>query len=475
MDSEVPHPLTLSLCMIVKNEEQDLPRCLASVQDVVDDIILVDTGSSDRTLEIAAEFGAKIFHHTWQDNFAIARNLSLEHATGEWILFLDADEELEPETRIRIKTTLNATGADGLLICCRSFQPPGALVPYYDSPQARVFRNRPEFRFEGLIHEQITPSIQRYGGIVIQSDLCILHYGQTRSTVQGGESRLHRSLKLLERACGQSPENVYLCVKLGFTYYDLGNYESANTFLHRAAFEMDSSGLEVDTRQHIWFQLASIAYLNKDIPLALKYAQTSLEFDSPNALILFSMKLLAQVHMSSGIQHLRTAFQPSPDNADYDTKFARAKFCWDHLQQGRLALQNANEYLHRMVRHPKLSSAASVEVETELRRCHQAIMLSSMSLTSFHAFLRATETLEMILNADDPLVYLETHPDKINPDLLTLVRSKADAARFDGSVEVAGGLDYLAAWFEKAACDQPPAVKNPSLPGAWKYPSMRMT
>src|SRR5204863_5400745 len=83
----------LSLCMIVKNEERFLRNCLESVKDIVDEMVIVDTGSTDSTLDIAREYGAKVIPHVWKDDFSEARNVSLDHATGDWALWLDADEE----------------------------------------------------------------------------------------------------------------------------------------------------------------------------------------------------------------------------------------------------------------------------------------------------------------------------------------------------------------------------------------------
>ena len=93
----------VSLCMIVKNEEHNIARCISSVKDVVDEIVVVDTGSCDNTLTIAQSFGAKVFSCPWEDNFSIPRNVSLEHALGEWILMLDADEQLDQESRAGVR------------------------------------------------------------------------------------------------------------------------------------------------------------------------------------------------------------------------------------------------------------------------------------------------------------------------------------------------------------------------------------
>ena len=95
--------LTLSLCMIVKDEEEMLPRSLAAVKDAVDEMIVVDTGSTDRTVEIAESFGAKVLHHEWTGDFSAARNVSFDAATSDWIVYLDADEVLIAEDRDRLR------------------------------------------------------------------------------------------------------------------------------------------------------------------------------------------------------------------------------------------------------------------------------------------------------------------------------------------------------------------------------------
>ena len=89
----------VSLCMIVKNEENYLPNCLNSIKDIVDEIIVVDTGSTDKTVDIAKSFGAKVYYFPWRNNFSEARNESLKYATKDWILILDADDELSPKNQ----------------------------------------------------------------------------------------------------------------------------------------------------------------------------------------------------------------------------------------------------------------------------------------------------------------------------------------------------------------------------------------
>ncbi|MFZ2655904.1 MAG: glycosyltransferase family 2 protein, partial [Victivallales bacterium] len=96
-------PPTLSVCMIVKNEEAFLGRCLKSVVDHVDEIIIVDTGSTDRTVGIAKSFGARIYYHPWQDDFSLHRNQSISYARGRWIFIIDADEEYRASSKRNLR------------------------------------------------------------------------------------------------------------------------------------------------------------------------------------------------------------------------------------------------------------------------------------------------------------------------------------------------------------------------------------
>src|SRR5262249_33980822 len=93
----------VSLCMIVRDEEANLPACLASAADLVDEVVVVDTGSTDRTREVAARFGARVFDFPWVDDFAAARNESLRHATGDWVFWMDADDRLDEDNRGRLR------------------------------------------------------------------------------------------------------------------------------------------------------------------------------------------------------------------------------------------------------------------------------------------------------------------------------------------------------------------------------------
>lgn len=141
----------LSLCMIVRDEERDLPRCLDSVRGVVDELCVLDTGSTDGTVDVARAAGARVESFTWCDDYAVARNASLVLATGDWILVLDADEEIEdPGARARLEAFAAAHPDSAGQVTIVDRQEQGELR----SRVSRFFPRRPDLRYVGRFHEQ---------------------------------------------------------------------------------------------------------------------------------------------------------------------------------------------------------------------------------------------------------------------------------------------------------------------------------
>ncbi len=158
----------LTLSMIVKNEEEQLPGCLDSVSGIADEIVIVDTGSTDKTRDIARHYNAKIFDYVWSDDFAAARNEALKHSTGHWILYLDADERLDKRTSMLVKPLLESSADDtGGFICTieSDHSQLDGSKEHHRGGYPRIFRNYgfPGIFFQGRVHEQITPSIFALG------------------------------------------------------------------------------------------------------------------------------------------------------------------------------------------------------------------------------------------------------------------------------------------------------------------------
>jgi tetratricopeptide (TPR) repeat protein len=190
--------------MIVKNEAQRLPRCLDSVHGVVDEIVVVDTGSTDDTVAVAERYGARVFHFAWCEDFAAARNEAVAHARGAWILALDADEALARSARHSIRRLLTDDRYQAYLLNIRSPLKGTRSQAAVINAWPRLFRNRPEIRYEGRVHEQISPSIARMDGTISATDLVIDHLGYHQEFSDQMEKQA-RNLALLERELAEHP------------------------------------------------------------------------------------------------------------------------------------------------------------------------------------------------------------------------------------------------------------------------------
>ncbi len=227
----------LSLCMIVRNEEENIGRCLNSVKNTVDEIIIVDTGSSDRTIEICRSYGAQVYEFSWNGSFSDARNYGLEFATGDWILWLDADEEVNEEDACRLRDILCFENNKILSI---------HLINYYgnepDPDQTfhtahpRLFRNHLGFRFENKIHEKLnayqvlTPEeVQKIKTIPIK----VYHYGYMDPVVLN-KKKLERNVKMLEEELSKEDHNPWIDYYIANEHYRAQQYEKAFEFVNKS-------------------------------------------------------------------------------------------------------------------------------------------------------------------------------------------------------------------------------------------------
>ncbi len=268
----IDRPQRLSLCMIVKNEEQFLRQCLESVQTVVDEIIVVDTGSSDRTCEIAEEFGAKVSHFAWTGSFAEARNAALEQATGDWVLVLDADEVIEPGTLLNIRELIQIPQPtlSGYQLKIRNFSQDGNEVDVVEHYMMRLFPRHPSLRFQGGIHEQLVCSDESLGfERLTTTDILILHYGYT-GQLMNERDKYNRNLALLEQARDREPENPFHYFNLGLTHRVQHEESKALAYFQRA--------VELCTAKDIFppYMSATYCYI-ASLHLALGEFATALE------------------------------------------------------------------------------------------------------------------------------------------------------------------------------------------------------
>ncbi|HEY6526401.1 MAG TPA: glycosyltransferase [Solirubrobacteraceae bacterium] len=219
--------LTLSLCMIVRDEEQMLPRCLAAVAPAVDEIVIVDTGSTDATVEIAKSFGAKVIEFPWTGSFSEARNVSFEAATGDWVMYLDADEVLVADDVEQLRALTGRTWREAFYLVETSYTGElgdgGAMV----NNALRVFRNRPEYRFKDRLHEQIAHTLPTdIPGRVEQTPVRVTHYGYLGS-VRDAKEKSQRNVELLRKQAAESPNTPFLHFNLGSEYIVVGKLDDA--------------------------------------------------------------------------------------------------------------------------------------------------------------------------------------------------------------------------------------------------------
>lgn len=224
-------PPGISLCMIVKNEERFLEQCLRSVADVVDEIIVVDTGSNDRTIEIARSFGATVVEREWRNDFAWARNESIALATKRWILFLDADEELMPDSKAPLRQLKDIPAyRHALFVRCFNEADDYSGTGAMSHALVRVFPNDDHIRFRGLIHEFPTFNNDPNGLPTTNSPISIVHHGYLKDVV-AERNKAARNLEIVRAATKKDPTDPYHWFNLGATEFLTGNFAGARDAL----------------------------------------------------------------------------------------------------------------------------------------------------------------------------------------------------------------------------------------------------
>lgn len=262
--------ITISLCMIVRNEEAVLARCLSSVSGIADEIIIVDTGSSDRTMEIAKSFGAKVYEKPWTDNFAEARNASFEMATMAYILWLDADDVIDQENRgafLLLKYTLDDTVDAVMMRYHVAFDTNGQ--PTYTFYRERLLRRAYGFRWQGRVHEAIVTD-----GKVIRSQIAIRHEKKGPGT-PGRNLRIYE--KMIAEGDTLEPRHRYYYAR---ELYANERIEEAIVLLRQC---IDDADTWVENRISACCDLSSCLLSKNKMDDALKALMTSFLFGEPRA------------------------------------------------------------------------------------------------------------------------------------------------------------------------------------------------
>ncbi len=283
--------MKISACIIAKNEEENLPRLLESIKEKFDEIILVDTGSTDRTKEIAKEYGCKVYEKEW-NGFADARNYAVEKATGDWIWFFDADMELEEKDYQRFKRILSIVGnskeINGIRVIYRNIDEKGRILSL--SSTVHIHRNIPELKWVGKIHERL---VNERGDVITPPyPVYVNHYGYGDSQIM--KVKIKRNLELLEEEIKeldkdlQTEEYLIKLFYLAQTYSASSNFSAENI---RKAVEYCEEFLKINREKkvfdsnnlflkHIYVYLLN-GYINqKNIDKAEEFLSEALNVDS---------------------------------------------------------------------------------------------------------------------------------------------------------------------------------------------------
>jgi tetratricopeptide (TPR) repeat protein len=236
--------------MIVKEEASYIEDCIKSALPIIDEIIVIDTGSADGTAEIAKKYGGKIFHHKWQDSFSAARNVYIEHAVMDWIFVLDADEMVDSENLIKIDNLVsdevNHTGFSFILrnytndSATLGWSPSEANNPFrnefggwYPTRSIRLFRNIKDIHYTRTVHESVRESINKVNGSILDVDIPIHHLGSRRGK-KNKSMKMEMYERLGKRQIQFEPEDAQAYFELGRIYRERGEYEMAGKMLSKA-------------------------------------------------------------------------------------------------------------------------------------------------------------------------------------------------------------------------------------------------
>jgi len=316
--------LKISACVIVKNEEKNIRQWLDGVKDIADEMIVVDTGSTDRTVELAQAGGAIVYHFAWRNDFAAAKNYALERAKGNWIIFLDADEYFTVQARQAIRSVLEEIHGVQKIV--------GITSPLYNidldsggevtsvATQKRIFRNLKKLRYEGRVHEHLayhSKKAARY----LDADLPIYHTGYSaRLTREKNERNLKLLLEDIKAAGGEKPWHYgYLSI----VYFNLDMYERAIHYARLAIRAKVENQREMHIKQYwIWFlsevrRGAGDETLRQVIDMALRDAPDFPDFIGESALLDFQAGNYVQADPK--MSHLLELIQNKKLMSQYET------------------------------------------------------------------------------------------------------------------------------------------------------------
>lgn len=295
---------TLSVCMIIKNEADHLTEALASLKDIADEIIVVDTGSTDNSKEIARRFTPHVFDFPWCDDFAAARNVSLEKASGDYILWIDADDQIDEKNQEKIRRLKDRfDGKNAFFLILQDIDSTG---PSHCLFQIRCVPRKEEVRFWGRIHEHLSVGNLK----LVQTDITVHHHGYKDQALV--DQKIQRNLAILEKELAEGRDDEQIHFYLAISYNHQGKADKALAAMEKALEWMERKQGESPTDQNgrliispflseAYILLADLYTKRDQTPKALRYMAKAYAFAEESAHI---FQRLAGIHQQMN-QHSR--------------------------------------------------------------------------------------------------------------------------------------------------------------------------
>ncbi len=316
----------ISLSMIVKNEEKNLGDCLESVKGIVDEIVMVDTGSTDNTKEIAKQYGAKVFDFAWINDFSAARNYSLSKCSGNLILYLDADEKLSEKSISSLKKLQNGNSKEAYNCKIINIDEVGnrpSVMTY-----VRLFPKVNGIEFTGKVHEQIEKSLLDSNVKIVDSDIEIIHTGYSKGKDEL-KAKAYRNLDILKDEYAKTNSSYY-AFHIGQSYNILEDTKEAEAFFKTG---IKDSSLKPEYKSTSLRVLSVYEIEKNNLELALKYVNDSIKYDKDQPL---NYMVAAQIYEKVGnsdeeIRYVKLALDNNKKFKNSNYKSAQNIFVDEYL------------------------------------------------------------------------------------------------------------------------------------------------
>jgi glycosyltransferase involved in cell wall biosynthesis len=435
----------LTVSMIVRDAQAFLPACLESVQPLKAEIVIADTGSTDRTMDIAREFGARLIQIPWRNDFAEARNRALAEATGDWILSLDADEQLDATIAACIPALLENKAVAGYQVTIRNYvssvneriwdeapKPNDLLLAsaaaypaFVEHENIRLFRRSPEIYFVGRVHEGVGPRIRELRGSLGRANFFIHHFGfvidaaaktkKNESYREMGRQKVrefpkdwqaHFELGLLEleqyknlpeaktlfsRACELNPSAGVAWFFLGLTIFRMGDYEDALNFLRQADQAGHKTALVAETRGDVYYNLGEFDEARACYEAALKRQN-----GTAGVLPKLCLATIRSGKAEKGLARLRSALTFTPEIAELYEGLILGLVFLNRLEE---AAQASDEKLRRVEGLLPADYLRSASLWAQLRNWKRSSGALELGLQAHPGNAPLTHALDEIFHA----------------------------------------------------------------------------